>query len=206
MITTRNNPSSGYVAALQEAAGVLAGLGSMESKVEMAAQWCAGALAHGNKILACGNGGSAAEAQHLVGELMGRYKRNRRALGAVALNADSTLLTCIGNDFAFEDAFARQVEGLGSAGDLLIVFTTSGNSPNILRALAAARAIKMPTIAFLGRDGGEAISLADCPLLVAHSDTARIQEGHNFLMHCLMDAIETGLEPLQHLPGGLAGR
>lgn len=196
MTATRGNPSSAYAAALGEATRVLAGLMSMERDVALAAEWCLGALQRGNKLLICGNGGSAAEAQHLVGELMGRYKRNRRALAAVALNADSTLLTCIGNDFSFEDAFARQVEGLGCAGDLLIVFTTSGNSPNILRALAAAKAMQIQTIAFLGRDGGAAHSLADCSLLVAHSDTARIQEGHNFLMHCLMDGIEAQSELL----------
>jgi D-sedoheptulose 7-phosphate isomerase len=184
------NSASVFAAALEAASTVLAGLAPMESKVALAAQWCVDAFARGNKILVCGNGGSAAEAQHLVGELMGRYKRSRRALAAVALNADSTLLTCIGNDFSFEDAYARQVEGLGNAGDLLIVFTTSGNSPNILRAMAAAREMQVQTIAFLGKDGGQALPLADCSLLVAHSDTARIQEGHNFLMHCLMDAIE----------------
>jgi D-sedoheptulose 7-phosphate isomerase len=183
------------MAALEEASAVLAGLAAMEQKVALAAQWCVGALERGNKILVCGNGGSAAEAHHLVGKLMGRCKRNRRALAAVAVHADPTLMTCIGYDLPFEDAFARQVEGLGRAGDLLIVFTTSDNSPKILRAMTAARAMQIQTIAFLGRDGGAALSQADCPLLVAHSDTARIQEGHNILMH-LMDGIEAQSEPL----------
>lgn len=190
MTTSGNNTPSAYAAALEEATRVLAGLASMENQLALAARLCTGVLESGNKILACGNGGSAAEAHHLIGELMGRYKRNRRALAAVTLNADATLLTCIGNDFAFEDIFARQVEGLARPGDLLIVFTTSGNSPNILRALAAAKAMQVQTIAFLGRDGGAALSSADCSLLVAHPDTARIQEGHNFLMHSLMDAID----------------
>lgn len=194
--SVRGNLPTSYATALDEAARVLAGLALMEDQVALAAQWCVSAFERGNKILVCGNGGSAAEAQHLVGELMGRYKRTRPALAAVALNADSTLLTCIGNDFAFEDAFARQVEGLGRAGDLLIVFTTSGNSPNILRAIGAAQTMRMQTIAFLGKDGGAALSQADCPLLVAHPDTARIQEGHNFLMHCLMDRIEAHNEAL----------
>jgi D-sedoheptulose 7-phosphate isomerase len=190
------NSPSGYAMALEQAARVLAGIASMEGQIHLAAQWCVRAFQRGNKILICGNGGSAAEAQHLVGELMGHYKRTRPALPALALSADSTLLTCIGNDFTFEDIFARQVEGLGRAGDLLIVFTTSGNSPNILRAIGAAQAMQMRTIAFLGREGGAALSLVDCPLLVAHPDTARIQEGHNFLMHCLMDRIEAATEAL----------
>src|SRR5581483_7828150 len=121
MSSAPSNSASVFAAALEAASTVLAGLAPMESKVALAAQWCVDAFAQGNKILVCGNGGSAAEAQHLVGELMGRYKRSRRALAAVALNADSTLLTCIGNDFAFEDAYARQVEGLGKPSDLLIV-------------------------------------------------------------------------------------
>jgi D-sedoheptulose 7-phosphate isomerase len=185
---------SAYAAALHEATQVLSSLASLESQVALAAQWCLSAFRCGNKLLVCGNGGSAAEAQHLVGELVGRYKQTRAPLAAIALNSDSILLTCIGNDFDFEDVFARQVEGLGHAGDLLIVFTTSGNSPNILRAISAAKTLKMRTIAFLGRDGGAAFSLVDCPLMVAHFDTARSQEGHNFLMHCLMDKVEAGLQ------------
>jgi len=148
------------------------------------------ALQQGGKLVTFGNGGSACEAQHLVGELMGRYKSNRRPLAAVALTADTTVLTCIGNDFDFEDVFARQVEGLCRPGDLLIAFSTSGNSPNVVRALETGRQAGIRSIAFLGRDGGKAASLADCALIVRHHDTARIQEGHNFLMHSLMDVIE----------------
>ncbi len=124
---------------------------------------------------------------------MGRYKKDRRALPAIALTADSALVTCIGNDYCFEEVFARQLRALGNPGDVLIAFTTSGSSPNVIRALEAAREFRMQSIAFLGRDGGKAKDLADCVLLVAHPDTARAQEGHQFLMHSLMDQIETGL-------------
>ncbi len=183
-----------YRDALEQAGKVLGSLDSLEQQVRIAAGWCVDAFRSGHKLLACGNGGSASEAQHLVGEIVGRYKKNRRPLPAIALNSDSTLLTCIGNDYNFGEIFSRQVEGLGKAGDVLLVFTTSGNSPNILAALDAARKLQMRTIAFLGRDGGQALSASGCSLLVPHTDTARVQEGHNFLMHALMDRIEADLD------------
>jgi D-sedoheptulose 7-phosphate isomerase len=111
-------------------------------------------------------------------------------LPAVALTADSAVLTCVGNDFRFEDVFARQVQALGNPGDVLVAFTTSGYSGNVLAALELARKLQLTSIAFLGRDGGAAACLADCKLIVPHTDTARIQEGHQFLMHSLMDIIE----------------
>ncbi len=183
-----------YRAKLGNAIAVFESLESLAPAVETAAEWCVDALASGHKLLICGNGGSAAESQHLAGELMGRYKGARRPLAAVALTADSALVTCVGNDYCFEDVFARQVEGLAQPGDVLVVFTTSGNSPNILRALEAARKAGLKSIAFLGGEGGKARGLADCVLLVAHPDTARAQEGHQFLMHVLMDEIEAGME------------
>jgi D-sedoheptulose 7-phosphate isomerase len=150
------------------------------------------ALGAGRKVMACGNGGSASDAQHFIAELMGRYVNDRPALAAVALTADTTLLTAVGNDYGYDQVFERQVRGLGKAGDVLIVFTSSGNSPNILRALEAARELGIKSIAFLGRGGGKAQGLADCVLLVPHSVTARIQEAHQFLLHALMDRIESG--------------
>jgi D-sedoheptulose 7-phosphate isomerase len=182
-----------YRYALQQATQVLASLSSLEDKLQTAAGWCVDAFRSGNKLLSCGNGGSASEAQHLVGEIVGRYKKDRPPLPAIALNADSTLLTCIGNDYSFHDVFSRQIEGLGRPGDVLLVFSTSGNSPNVLAALEAARKLQIQSIAFLGKDGGQALAAADCSLLVQHADTARVQEGHNFLMHALMDCIETGM-------------
>ncbi|MCI0666258.1 MAG: SIS domain-containing protein, partial [Acidobacteria bacterium] len=147
-------------------------------------------LHKGHKILICGNGGSGCEAQHLAAELVGHYKTDRPAMPAIALSADGALLTCLGNDFLFEDIFARQVEALGNPDDVLIVFSTSGNSRNVLRALESARRRGLISVALLGRGGGAARGQADIELIVAHEETARIQEAHQFLLHALMDIIE----------------
>ncbi|HVZ83774.1 MAG TPA: SIS domain-containing protein [Terracidiphilus sp.] len=179
--------------ALNDAVAVYANLGGLEPALERAAALCSRALLSGNKLLACGNGGSASDAQHLAGELVGRYKGDRRPWPAIALSADSAVLTCIGNDYGYEQVFARQVTGLGKPGDVLVVFSTSGRSPNVLRALEAARTAGLQSVAFLGRDGGPAAALTDVPLVVAHEATARIQEGHQFLLHALMDQIEASL-------------
>jgi len=184
-----------YRERLQDAIAVFQSLEPLEAEVERVAGWCTAALTTGHKLLLCGNGGSSAEAQHLAGELMGRYKGNRVALPAVALSADTAILTCIGNDYCFDDIFARQVRALGQPGDVLLVFSTSGNSRNVLEALAAAKAVGIRSVAFLGSDGGKAKGMADCALIVGHSDTARAQEGHQFLMHALMDGIEEGVAP-----------
>lgn len=185
--------TSAYQAALEDTQRVLQQLRGLEGNVQTAARWCLNTFRRRGKVIALGNGGSACEAQHLAGELMGRYKSNRKPLAAVALTADSAVLTCIGNDFSFEEVFARQVEGLCQPDDLLIVFTTSGNSLNVLRALEAARGLHIRSIAFLGGEGGKAAALSDCALIVPHHDTARVQEGHNFLMHSMMDIIEAEL-------------
>jgi D-sedoheptulose 7-phosphate isomerase len=181
-----------YQKSLLEAVSVYESLLPLEPALETAGAWCVEALRAGRKILTCGNGGSGADAQHFSAELMGRYVDDRPALAAVSLNADTTLLTAIGNDYGYDQVFARQVRGLGKAGDILIVFTSSGNSPNVLRALEAARELGLRSIAFLGRGGGKAKDLADCVLLVPHAVTARIQESHQFLLHALMDRIEAG--------------
>jgi len=144
----------------------------------------------GHKLLTAGNGGSAADALHLAEELVGRFSKDRRSLPAVALCADPTLLTCIANDYGFEQVFARQVEGLGQPGDVLVVFTTSGNSPNLIRALHAAKARGLRTIAVLGKEGGAAKGLADCELIVPSGVTARIQEVHTFVLHCWLALLE----------------
>ncbi|MCL2660356.1 MAG: SIS domain-containing protein [Acidobacteriaceae bacterium] len=189
----RNQTESTYLTSLETALGVFRSLRGMQTDLEQAADLCCRALRGGNKLLVCGNGGSAAEAQHLVGELMGRYMLDRVPLPAVALMVDSALVTCIGNDYSFDDVFARQVRGLGEAGDVLVTFSTSGNSPNILEALSVAREKGIESIAFLGRDGGTARGLCGHALVVPHANTARIQEAHQFLMHSLMDRIELGL-------------
>jgi D-sedoheptulose 7-phosphate isomerase len=153
-------------------------------------EWLANTLKNGGKVLTCGNGGSATDAAHLAEELVGRFDRNRRSLPAISLASDSALLTCIGNDYGFENLFSRQVEGLGKKGDLLVVFTTSGNSPNILRALEQARKLQIRSIALLGKDGGKAKGLADLDIIVPSSTTARIQEVHTFILHCWLSSVE----------------
>ena len=147
-------------------------------------------LRAGNKILTCGNGGSAADAMHMAEEFIARYRSNRRSLPAVCLNADSTVLTCIANDFGYDDIFSRQVEGLGARGDLLVCFTTSGNSVNCLRALTVAKARGLVTVALLGKDGGKAKGVADFEIIVANRDTARIQEAHTLILHALLEVVE----------------
>ena len=147
-------------------------------------------LKSGGKILTAGNGGSAAEALHLAEELTGRFRTNRRALAAVALVADSTALTCIGNDFGFEHIFSRQVEALGRKGDVLVLFSTSGKSRNIILALAAAKARKVRTICILGRDGGPLAGKGDLEIIVKSNVTERIQEAHQVLVHLVLDAVE----------------
>jgi D-sedoheptulose 7-phosphate isomerase len=150
-------------------------------------------LLGGQKLLSCGNGGSATDAQHLAEELIGRYRANRRALPAVALTADSAALTCIANDFGYDAVFARQVAGLARPGDLLLCFSTSGNSPSIVEALRAARACGASTIALLGKDGGAARGLADLALVVSSDDTARIQEAHLQVLHYICEVVEAAV-------------
>jgi D-sedoheptulose 7-phosphate isomerase len=147
-------------------------------------------LKGGGKILFCGNGGSAADSQHLATELVVRYKLNRPALPAIALTTDSSLLTACANDFSFEDIFSRQIEGLGRPGDILIGISTSGHSPNILKALKVAKELGLTAAGFSGRDGGAMKGLADPLLIVPSNVTARIQEMHILLGHCLCDLLE----------------
>jgi D-sedoheptulose 7-phosphate isomerase len=145
------------------------------------------AYGRGRSVFAFGNGGSAADAQHLAAELVGRYKRERRSLPAVALTVDPSVVTAIGNDYSFEDLFARQVEGLVGDGDVVIAFTTTGRSPNVQRGLAAARAAGATTVVFAG---GDADVDADHALIVPSATTARVQEMHLLLMHLLLDQVD----------------
>lgn len=151
------------------------------------------ALRAGRKVLTCGNGGSAADAMHLAEELVGRYRHNRPALAAVALNSDATALTCIANDFGYDAVFSRQVEALGQKGDVLVVFTTSGNSANILNALAAAKKRGVITVALLGKGGGKARGRADHEIILASDDGARVQEAHTLILHLWLELIEAAL-------------
>ena len=148
------------------------------------------ALKNGNTIFWCGNGGSAAESSHLAVELIGRFKNNRRPLPSISLNADTSALTCIANDFGYDEIFARQLEGLASRGDVLVVLSTSGKSENILRALRKAKEIGVVTIALLGKGGGQALDLADHAIVIDSSETARIQEIHLLLGHTFCEYAE----------------
>jgi D-sedoheptulose 7-phosphate isomerase len=178
---------------LGQAIAALESLRDLEPVLDRIATRCMACLRAGSKLMICGNGGSAAEAMHLSAELVGRYKQARKPLPAIALGTNAVVSSCIGNDFDFRELFSREIQSIGRFGDLLIVFSTSGNSPNILQALTAARELGIVSIAFLGRDGGKAKDLADESLVVKHDDTARIQEGHQFLLHCLMDRLEDSL-------------
>lgn len=148
------------------------------------------AFQSGNKLLVCGNGGSAADAQHLAAEFVNRYKIDRPPLPAIALTTDSSILTSIGNDFSYEEVFSKQVEALGKPGDVFLGITTSGNSPNVLRALEAARKKGLVTAALLGRDGGKAKEMSDIAIVVPLRETARIQEAHLVLEHTLCEMVD----------------
>ncbi|MFV1973033.1 MAG: phosphoheptose isomerase [Thiohalobacterales bacterium] len=153
-------------------------------------------LAAGGKVLSCGNGGSAADAQHFASELVNRFETDRPALAAIALTTDGSTLTSVANDMNFRDIFARQVEALGRPGDLLLAISTSGNSENILRAIKAARSRDMQVISLSGRDGGKAASLlseGDIEVCIAGPSTARIQEVHILVIHCLCDLVDKQL-------------
>lgn len=147
-------------------------------------------LARGGRLFFCGNGGSAADAQHLAAEYVVRFRRSRKALPAMALTTDTSVLTAGANDFGFETVFARQVEALGREGDLLLLHSTSGNSENLLRAAEAARARGMGTVAFLARDGGRLREMVDRALVVPTDDTARAQELHLALGHVVCELVE----------------
>jgi D-sedoheptulose 7-phosphate isomerase len=151
-------------------------------------------LNSGGAIFWCGNGGSAAESQHMAAELMGRFLINRKPYRSLSLTTDTSAITGIANDFHFDEIFSRQLEGVARPGDFLVVFTTSGNSQNVLLALEKAREIGVYTIAFLGKDGGKAKSLADIEFLVDATETARIQEVHTVMAHTLCQIIEAECE------------
>lgn len=166
---------------------------SMVEKIEEIGLLLAESLQGGGTIYWCGNGGSAADSQHLAAELIGRFKKNRKALSSVALTTDTSALTCIANDYSHDDIFARQVEGLGRPGDVLVGISTSGNSENVLKAFKAAEGKEMKRIALLGKGGGLAAELAEYALVVPSDSTARIQEAHIFIGHVLCDMIEQEL-------------
>jgi D-sedoheptulose 7-phosphate isomerase len=179
-----------FEASLAESIRTLQALSTIRAAIDTAGQLILDTLRHGGKLLVAGNGGSAAEASHLATELVGRYARTRQSLPALALPADGSLLSCIGNDFGFDEVFSRQIEGLGRPGDLVVVFTSSGNSANIVLALKAAQKLGLASIAFLGRGGGRAQGIASCELIVPGTSGAAAQEAHLFLIHHLCERID----------------
>jgi D-sedoheptulose 7-phosphate isomerase len=179
---------------LDEAVTVIAGVrdGDLDPIVR-AVDAIAGALAGGQALLVFGNGGSAADAQHFVTGFVGRFERERRPVPALALTADTALITAVANDYGFERVFVRQVEAFGAPGDIAFGITTSGRSPNVVEGLRAAAGRGMTTIALTGRDGGEAGQVADIHLHVAHEVTARVQEAHIAILHVICELVDAGL-------------
>ncbi len=179
-----------FVASLEAKQRTLAAMGP---RIVQAAELLAERLRRGHKILVCGNGGSAADAQHFAAELVNRFEIERPGLAAIALTTDSSALTSIANDYAFEQIFARQVRALGRPGDVLLAISTSGNSPNVLVAIDAARELGMATLALTGRDGGrmaEQLGNGDIEIRAVAPATARIQETHILIIHCLCDLVD----------------
>ncbi|MGG7605084.1 phosphoheptose isomerase [Massilia sp. BKSP1R2A-1] len=169
---------------------------ALAQPISQAIELMFGALSNGNKILACGNGGSAADCQHFAAELVGRFERERFPLPAIALTTDTSILTAVGNDYSFKEIFSKQVQAFGQAGDILLAISTSGNSGNVLAAVEAALEREMRIVAFTGKDGGALAKLltdADVHINVQHNRTARIQEVHLCAIHAICDGIDVAL-------------
>ena len=173
----------------------MAGDAALCEATAKAGDLCVASLRGGGKVMICGNGGSAADAQHWAGELVSRFYYDRPGLAAVALTTDSSILTAIGNDYGYERVFARQVEAIGVKGDVLFALSTSGNSPNVVAALEAARAKGIATVGFTGQGGGRMAALCDLCIRVPSSSTPRIQEGHEVLGHAICGMIEAAIFP-----------
>ena len=186
--------SSNLNRAIDDSVRTLESLKDLGREVSRAIDLIEQCLRAGNKLLVCGNGGSATDASHFATELVVRFAKDRRALPAISLSSDNGILTATGNDYGFNEIFARQVAALGAPGDVLICLTTSGKSKNLIRALEEAKARKLKTIAFLGRDGGPTLGIADVDLLIKSESTARVQEAHHLLLHVLCEIIESRLD------------
>lgn len=167
----------------------------LKPAVEKLAEELARRLQAGNKVMLCGNGGSAADAQHIAGEFLNRFLKERKPYAGLALTTDTSTLTAIGNDYTFDQIFEKQVQGLGRAGDLLLVISTSGNAANVCRAVEAARAMNIYTVALTGGTGGKVAALVDCCLNISCTrSTPRIQEGHQLLFHLFCERLEELME------------
>ena len=183
-----------FARSISDHKAVIESIAPLERAIELVSQLCADALRKGGKIVFCGNGGSAADSQHLVAELVGRLKGNRRSLAALALGTDGAVLTCIGNDFGYDEIYSRQVEGLCQKNDVLFGLSTSGNSRNVIRAIETGNELGLTTVGLLGGDGGRLGSLCSHSICISTTtDTARIQEAHMLIGHILCGAIESQL-------------
>lgn len=168
-------------------------LKKLSGKIKDIALLCQKALENGNKIIFFGNGGSAADSQHLAAEFVGRFQRNRKPLASLALSVNSSTLTAVANDFGFQEVFSRQISCLGKPGDVAFGISTSGNSPNVLAAFCEAKKNKMHTVAFLGKDGGKIADYVDLPLIISVDQTPRIQEAHILAGHIICELVEQTL-------------
>ena len=185
--------SSPWLESLGEHLALFRTLHALEPAIVEAGAMLSTALERGGKLMLCGNGGSAADSQHLAAELTGRFAGDRRPLAALALSSDTAALTCIGNDYGFDEIFARQLHALARPGDVLVVLSTSGESGNVIRAAEQARAMGVKVVGLLGRDGGALRALCNVPIVVRHASTARIQEAHMLVGHTLCAMVEKAL-------------
>lgn len=178
---------------LKEHLDCFSSLPRIKDAIEKAGEIFTRAIENGNRIFVCGNGGSAADAQHFTAEIVGRFNKERRAWPALALSTNTSIMTAVANDYSYDDIFARQLEGLAVKGDVLLGISTSGNSGNVVKAVTRAREMNIATVALLGKSGGKLNHTADQSILVPYDNTARIQEAHIFILHIWAEMIETCL-------------
>lgn len=178
------------LAAIKQHQAAAAALAADHASIQPIAQLIAKTALSGGKVLICGNGGSAADSQHIAGEFVGRFKKERRAIAAIALSTDTSILTCLGNDYGFDKVFERQVEALGRKGDLLLAISTSGSSPNVLKAAVKARETGMAVVGFFGAGGGAILQHCDLAFLAPETDTPRVQEMHILAAHIICGLVE----------------
>lgn len=169
-------------------------LGSLDAPITAATELIITTLRNCNKLMICGNGGSAADSQHIAAEFTGRFVKDREPIAALALSTDTSTITCIGNDYSFKEVFSRQIKALGHKGDCLLGISTSGNSGNVIQAIKIANELGISTIGLLGRNGGEIKSLCNVSIIVPSNITARIQEAHILIGHTICGSVELGLD------------
>jgi D-sedoheptulose 7-phosphate isomerase len=185
--------TSPFERSLAEHQDVFASIGRLREAIDSAVALAANTLRTGGKLLFCGNGGSAADSQHIAAEYVGRFVTERTPLAAIALTTDTSILTAVGNDYSYDEVFSRQVRALGRPGDCLIGMSTSGNSGNVIEAFRVAKPLGVSTVALIGRDGGKMKGLADAEIIVPSNTTSRIQEAHGFIGHAMCEAVEYAL-------------